>query len=235
MSNRPRCRSASLCRQGAQHRRIEVSHPAAYKNPSGRRNPHPVGSNPTPATRPGIVGRRGCRVAAGSSDDAVAVASLLRTNRAFLARWDPVRDDAWFTEKGQRAELEQALARHDQGLVVPYVIHADGQTVGRLNINNIVRGAFQSAHLGYWVDQAINGRGVATAAVAEAVRRAFGELQLHRLQADTLVHNVASQRVLAHNDFTRIGLAPRYLRIAGCWQDHLLHQRLNAQWTKLPG
>lgn len=66
---------------------------------------------------------------------------------------------------------------------------------------------------------------------AEVIRRAFTEFGLHRLQADTLVHNGASQRVLARNGFSRIGLAPRYLRIAGRWQDCVLHQRLNEQWT----
>jgi ribosomal-protein-alanine N-acetyltransferase len=57
---------------------------------------------------------------------------------------------------------------------------------------------------------------------------AFTELDLHRIQADTLVHNVASQRVLARNGFVRIGLAPRYLKIAGRWQDCVLHQVINA-------
>ena len=80
---------------------------------------------------------------------------------------------------------------------------------------------FCSADLGYWVSQEYNGRGVATAAVAAVVRRAFDELGLHRVQAGTLVHNLGSQQVLLRNDFTRIGLAPAYLRIAGRWQDHL--------------
>jgi ribosomal-protein-alanine N-acetyltransferase len=52
------------------------------------------------------------------------------------------------------------------------------------------------------------------------------ELRLHRLQAATLLHNVGSQRVLAESGFERIGLAPRYLQIAGEWQDHLLFQLL---------
>jgi ribosomal-protein-alanine N-acetyltransferase len=55
---------------------------------------------------------------------------------------------------------------------------------------------------------------------------AFGELGLHRVQAGTLVHNLASRRVLAKNGFAEIGFAPRYISIAGRWQDHVLHQRL---------
>lgn len=164
-------------------------------------------------------------------EDAAELAALLAANREFLAPWDPLRDDAYFTPERQRADLAQALRREAEGRTVPYAILLDGRLVGRININDVVRGAFESAHLGYWVAQDVTGRGVATAAVAEVARRAFTELGLHRLQADTLVHNAASQRILFRNGFTRIGLAPRYLRIAGSWQAHLLHQLLVEDWS----
>jgi ribosomal-protein-alanine N-acetyltransferase len=57
---------------------------------------------------------------------------------------------------------------------------------------------------------------------------AFDELRLHRIQAETLPHNVRSQRVLERNGFARIGLAPEYLSIGGRWQDHIMYQLLNA-------
>jgi ribosomal-protein-alanine N-acetyltransferase len=88
-----------------------------------------------------------------------------------------------------------------------------------------VYGFFRSASVGYWVAEDRNAKGLATAAVGELVTRAFGELGLHRLEAGTLVDNIASQRVLEKNDFDRIGLARRYLLIAGEWRDHILFQR----------
>lgn len=110
--------------------------------------------------------------------------------------------------------------------MLPPAIVEDGLLVGRITVSDIVRGPFLSAHLGYWVAQTSNGRGVATAAVGATVTMAFDDLGLHRLQAGTLVHNTVSQRVLARNGFVRIGLAPAYLRIAGRWQDHVLFQRV---------
>jgi ribosomal-protein-alanine N-acetyltransferase len=104
------------------------------------------------------------------------------------------------------------------------ILNESGEVAGRINLNDIVRGAFHSANLGYWVSEKDNGRGLATAAVRETVAVAFGELGLHRVQAGTLLHNVASQRVLERNGFTRIGVAPTYLNIAGRWQDHVLFQ-----------
>jgi [ribosomal protein S5]-alanine N-acetyltransferase len=166
----------------------------------------------------------GIRVVA--PDDAEVFAELLTRNRAFLAPWDPVRPEEYFSAEGQRTLLERSLRRLGEGVDWPGVITVDGAPVGRVNLNNLIRGAFCSADLGYWVDQAHNGRGVATAAIGAVVRLAFTELGLHRVQAGTLLHNRASQRVLERNGFTRIGMAPRYLQIAGRWQDHLLFQRL---------
>ncbi|MET0415842.1 MAG: GNAT family protein [Actinoplanes sp.] len=160
-------------------------------------------------------------------EDAPALAAQLRANREFLAPWEPPRSDDYFTDDGQRQVLADMLQQWASGSVLPHIILADGEVVGRIALTNIARGPFQSGQLGYWVAAAVNGRGVATAAVADVVRTAFGALGLHRVEAGTLVHNVASQRVLERNGFQRYGLAPRYLRIAGSWRDHVLFQRLS--------
>lgn len=161
--------------------------------------------------------------------DVPAITGLLRANRDFLAPWEPSRAEEYFTEEAQLALVETGLAGYERGTGVPHVILDDGRLVGRINLNDIVRGPFQSAHLGYWVAQAANGRGVATAAVAAIARVAFEEMGLHRIQASTLLHNAASQRVLERNGFVRIGMAPDYLSIAGRWQDHALFQVIAPQ------
>jgi [ribosomal protein S5]-alanine N-acetyltransferase len=166
------------------------------------------------------------RTRALSPDDAPALARLVRDNREFLGPWEPLRDERWFTEEAQRDEVAYALGRAELGLSVPRVVLDGDEVVGRITLNNVVRGAFQSCSVGYWLAERATGRGVATAALGEMLRIAFGELDLHRVEAGTLVHNVASQRVLAHHGFTRFGLAPQYLKIAGRWQDHVLFQLL---------
>ena len=138
------------------------------------------------------------------SDDSGEVARLLRENRDFMAPFEPLRDERFFTSEGQRERIEESSS-------ASFAIILDGAIVG--------------ATLSYWVARRLNRRGLATRAVGEAVEIAFSELDLHRLEAGTLVQNVASQRVLEKNRFERIGLARRYLQIAGEWQDHLLYQR----------
>jgi ribosomal-protein-alanine N-acetyltransferase len=161
-------------------------------------------------------------------DDAPELAAVLQAEREFMAPWEPARDDEFFTVATQSARLRLALEEYEQGRTLPLAIVDDGGgIVGNLTLSGIVRGAFMSANLGYWVRQSCNGRGLATAAVREALDVAFHGLGLHRVQAGTLPHNAGSQRVLAKNGFTRYGLAPRYLRIAGRWEDHVLYQRLS--------
>jgi [ribosomal protein S5]-alanine N-acetyltransferase len=160
-------------------------------------------------------------------DDVPELAELIRVNREFLAPWEPVRDDAYFTVDGHRAVVQRMLDQYEQGTTLPHVIVEDGRIVGRITLNEIVRGPLQSCSLGYWVGSADNGRGVATTAVHHITRLAFGELGLHRVQASTLLRNAASQRVLERTGFLRFGLAPRYLKIAGEWQDVTLYQLLS--------
>lgn len=159
--------------------------------------------------------------------DAAELAELLTANRGFLQPWEPVRTESYFTAEGQLAGIEDALDRHAQGSTLPHVIVDSGRIAGRITLNGIVRGPFLSCSVGYWVGQPANGRGLATAAVREMLGIAFTRLGLHRVQAETLLHNTGSQRVLERNGFERIGLAPAYLRIAGSWQDHILFQVLN--------
>ena len=161
-------------------------------------------------------------------EDAPALLEIAREDADFFAPWEPRRDERWTTEAGQLDEIAAKLDQYRLGLVLPHVVLDDaGDVVGRITLNNVVRGAFQSCSIGYWIRSAANGRGHATSAVRQMLDTAFGALALHRVEAGTLVHNVASQRVLERNGFVRFGHAPQYLRIAGRWQDHVLFQVLN--------
>jgi ribosomal-protein-alanine N-acetyltransferase len=161
-----------------------------------------------------------------TADDAPVLSALQEGNREFLAPWSPQREPSHYSVQGQRRAVADALVAHAKGTVLPHVIVADGAVVGRVTLSDIVHGTFQSCHIGYWLSESHNGRGLATAAVGEICEIAFDELGLHRIEAGTILNNVRSQAVLERNGFVRFGLAPAYLRIAGEWQDHILYQVL---------
>jgi [ribosomal protein S5]-alanine N-acetyltransferase len=157
--------------------------------------------------------------------DAALLAGLHVSQREFMAPFDPVRPESFYTADGQRAELE--LLEHERAgdRLYRFLIEADAEPAGTVSVSRITRGPFQNAGLGYWVAQELNGRGVATAAIGLVCEWGFGKAGLHRLEAATLVSNIGSQQVLRRNDFVEVGLSPRYLKIAGEWRDHLLFAR----------
>ena len=161
-----------------------------------------------------------------SASDAEQMAAAYQRNRDHLAPWEPEREDEFFTAGRQSRIIASKLALHAAGSEVPFVLLDGDRVIGALTLTGIVRGPFLSAHLGYWVDKDYNGRGIGSAAIAFALEFSRRELALHRLQAATLPHNAASQKILQRAGFDEIGLAPAYLRIAGTWQDHILYQRV---------
>lgn len=95
-----------------------------------------------------------------------------------------------------------------------------GAIVGGVNINNIVHARFQSAALGYWAYAGTAGRGYMSEGLRLVLRYAFGELGLHRLEANIQPGNTASIRLVKRNGFRYEGTSPDYLFISGAWRDH---------------
>jgi ribosomal-protein-alanine N-acetyltransferase len=158
------------------------------------------------------------------SSDATALAAAYVRNRTHLAPWEPVRPDDYYTETWQAKDIASRLMSSEAGDGHPFGLFDGEVLVGRFNLAGIVRGPFQSAGLGYWMDRAYEGRGLASAAVWALVEAGREVLGLHRIEASTLLHNAGSQRVLLKAGFEQIGMAPQYLQIAGKWQDHNLYQ-----------
>jgi [ribosomal protein S5]-alanine N-acetyltransferase len=159
-------------------------------------------------------------------DDAEAMATAYHRNQEHLEHWEPARDAGFFTPEGQRDALARQLSLVQGGLLATWVITHSDQVVGRVNLNNIVRGVLQSGSLGYWVDRDHLRRGLATAGVLHACTEAADRLGLHRVEASTMLHNEPSQRVLLNAGFERYGMAPELLFLDGAWRDHYLYQRI---------
>jgi [ribosomal protein S5]-alanine N-acetyltransferase len=164
--------------------------------------------------------------------DAPAYLALRLENRAFLDPFEPAREEGFFALDGQRLSLERAVAERDAGVAYGFAIveRPSGDLVGTVSLSMVVRAAWQNANLGYWVAEECGGRGYATQAVAQAIAFAFETLGLHRVQAGVMPRNHRSIRVLERNGLRREGVAERYLRIAGRWEDHLIFAITAEEW-----
>lgn len=154
-------------------------------------------------------------------EDAPALAAYHQDNWRYMVPYEPTRPATYY-DVDVIADRIDALNDPITNTHVEWKIVESGSISGTISLHNIVRGPFQSANIGYQVAHARHGRGIGTRAVALVLEHAFTTLNLHRVEAGTLVDNRASQRVLERNGFQRIGVSARYLRIAGIWQDHVL-------------
>ncbi|PYI67590.1 GNAT family N-acetyltransferase [Arthrobacter livingstonensis] len=157
--------------------------------------------------------------------DAAALARAHVRNRDYLQPWEPVRPDRFYTSDGQRERLTASVAEQAAGRSFFWALFDGAEVIGCISLTDVVHGAFQNGHVGYWIARDYQARGLATAAVG-FVRTFATELGLHRLQAGTLVHNAGSRKVLARSGFKEIGTAVSYIQINGRWQDHILFQSI---------
>jgi ribosomal-protein-alanine N-acetyltransferase len=147
-------------------------------------------------------------------------------NRAAWREWNPHQPDEFYTLAAQHERLsaDRGLIRAGTGLRLYLFERADTgyrQIIGDLSFNNIVRGAFQSCHLGYRIDAGVLNRGYITEALRCAIEYAFAQLKLHRIEANIIPRNARSRRVVEKLGFEPEGLARKYLKINGVWEDHL--------------
>ena len=165
------------------------------------------------------------------SDDAGALLGFHQRNREHLKRWSPPAPDDFLTLGYWRrwAAASRTLYEQDRAarLVLRHVLLADGPIIGQINFSNVIRGAFQSAHVGYHIDAEVEGRGIMTEALRLAVGFAFSTLRLHRVQANYIPDNERSARLLERVGFEREGYARDYLFIDGSWRDHVLTALIN--------
>ncbi|WP_245160341.1 GNAT family protein [Blastococcus sp. CT_GayMR20] len=154
---------------------------------------------------------------------------LRLVNESWLSRWEPSSTVPWsarHTPAAYRAMRRAVARRARAGTSLPFAIRVEGRLAGQVTIDNIVRGALRSGYLGYWIDRRVAGRGMASLAVALVCDHAFGEVGLHRVQADIRPENGPSRRLVERLGFRQEGLLRRYLDIDGDWRDHLAYALL---------
>jgi ribosomal-protein-alanine N-acetyltransferase len=122
------------------------------------------------------------------------------------------------TDEGYDALLARVRDERFEPMLVCRV--ADDAIVGFFNIGEIVRGGLQSAYLGYGAVAAHARQGYMTEGIQLVLARAFGDLGLHRLEANIQPGNHASIALVRNAGFVREGFSERYLKIDGRWRDH---------------
>jgi ribosomal-protein-alanine N-acetyltransferase len=157
-----------------------------------------------------------------------------RRNAEWLTQWEPARvpgqpdvveDRDSFNVRSSARQRERQL-----GTGYGFGIFVDGGFAGEINISSVQRGPFQSAYVGYWIDERHAGRGYVPESLVVVSRYCFEELNLHRLQIAIIPRNEPSRRVVEKLQIREEGTALRYLEINGVWEDHIRYGITVEEW-----
>lgn len=154
--------------------------------------------------------------------------ALMHASSQLHEPWiSPPMTDASFASYLKRSMRED----HDGQLVC---LREDDAIVGVININNIVRGSFLSASLGYYVGAPYAACGYMREGLELVKAHAFGPLGLHRLEANIQPENRRSIELVRNCGFEKEGLSKAFLFIAGAWRDHERWTLCDRRATLLP-
>jgi ribosomal-protein-alanine N-acetyltransferase len=164
-------------------------------------------------------------LSAPSTDDGDEFVDAVRASRSLHSPWIDPPDTA-----DRFAAYLARATREDQAAYL--VRHCScGNLVGFVSVNNIVRGALQSGYLGYAAFASHAGRGLMTGGLRAVIDTVFGDLALHRVEANIQPANVSSIGLVRRLGFEKEGFSRRYLAVDGEWRDHERWALLADSWT----
>ncbi len=149
-----------------------------------------------------------------TAEDRTEFLALMRRSRHLHRPWiSPPLSEAAFA-----GYLARTRRDDHEGMLI--CSKSNDAITGVINLNNIVRGSFLSASLGYYVGAPYAGLGLMREGLELLMNYAFYTLGLHRLEANIQPENHRSISLVKQCGFIREGLSAGFLFIDGQWRDH---------------
>lgn len=158
-------------------------------------------------------------------EEAPTMAAYWAANLEHFNRFNPARGQESTTHTYWLAQLARNIEEASLGRSLRLSMYLrdapQGAMIGDCNLSNFERGAAQCCRMGYKLDQRHVGQGYMTEAVIAVCTHAFEVMNMHRVEANHMVGNDASQRVLRRAGFVVEGYSRDYLFVGGQWRDHV--------------
>lgn len=159
--------------------------------------------------------------------DAALLAEYYLTNAEHFRRWEPLRDNNYYSEESLFIRLTEYEEQQNNGSAAHFIGTVDGYVIAHCSLTSVLYGPFRACFIGYGVAQSYQGSGAMTKLCQAAIDYAFTGLQLNRVMANYMPSNTRSGHLLKKLGFSEEGRAKKYLKINGRWEDHVLTSLLN--------
>ena len=159
--------------------------------------------------------------------DAAGFAEYFSDNVEHFRPWQPIREAGYYSRESLTKRLADYEQQHAEGSAAHFVGLISGQVISHCSLTNIVYGPFRACFMGYGVSKNLEGTGTMSKVCQAAIEYAFGELELNRVMANYMPCNERSAHLLKRLGFSEEGVAKKYLKINGRWEDHVLTSLIN--------
>ncbi len=163
---------------------------------------------------------------------APALLTFMTENREFFAPYEPKREPGFYTEEFQtqllRAEF-QAMLHHTYIRYYLFLKKDPTHIIGTVSFSGISRTDDKSCRIGYKLDANHTGKGYATEAIQCLLPELHKHLYIHRVEADILLENAPSLRLIERLGFTYEGVARSSHKVGTTWRDHLRYSYIFPQ------
>lgn len=163
--------------------------------------------------------------------DAGELHALIEANRAHLACWLPWASGQGFDETLDFVRRTRSQAGGNDGFQASIVL--DGSIVGMAGYPG-VDWDNRSTRIGYWLDEAHQGRGIVTAAVRLLADHALSAWRLNRVEIHAATENRRSRAIPERLGFREEGTLRRAQLVDGRYLDTVVYSTLAADRSVAP-
>lgn len=161
-------------------------------------------------------------------DDAPAFFAFVERNRASLGLWlgwvERVQD-----VDGARAFIERYYKRWEHHAALMVNVWC-GQTVAGNAVYRVIDSHNHKVEIGYALDEAFRGRGLATTVTRRLMDYAFDTLDMNRVEIHCAANNLASRAIPERLGFTHEGTAREATFVRGHYVDIEQYGMLKREW-----
>ena len=152
---------------------------------------------------------------------AVELFELTDRNRDFLSQWLPWLNNVKKTSDTKQF-LEHQLLRFQQSEALHITIFYRDRIAGVLGYNQIDRDN-GIGHIGYWLGQEYNGRGIMTRSVGELIKLGADYYSIERNDIRCAVENNRSRAIPERLGFKNEGIIRRAEKLSDRYVDHVVY------------
>ena len=162
-------------------------------------------------------------------EDLIVLKNYLLENQDFMKEWSPTTDSSFYENENLEKIIFDEIKQNENksALKLHLFLKKENKLIGSISLSNIVYGPFLSCFLGYKLHKDYLKKGYMSQALEKIINIAFDEFKLHRIEANIIPKNTASQKLVQKFGFENEGLSKKYLKINGVWEDHYHYVLLN--------